>query len=202
MEQQQTPEKVNQVREALKAMCAMEAKLQDRCGALTDFPQSYVCTMATTDFKAKLQVPERNQTIEQNEEVKKFERKIWNVHHEGEAMPGEEDEEIAVLGSNIGDYRNAKCPLSGVDIHDLKDPVEDAQQIIYEKDVITTYLKKRNNTAQCPHQGTMHMVHLNQLRPCIQLLRERKKRQLATSQGIQLNKRTKLEDEGIDLDDE
>lgn len=55
---------------------------------------------------------------------------------ERQAMEGEEEEEIAMVGTTMGDYRNLKCPLSGVDIHDLNDPVWDQEQIIYEREAI------------------------------------------------------------------
>eukprot|EP00959_Pyramimonas_sp_CCMP1952_P085505 1788695-Pyramimonas_sp.AAC.2 len=29
-----------------------------------------------------------------------------------------------VIGGNTGDYRNTKCPLSGLDLHEIKDPVQ------------------------------------------------------------------------------
>jgi len=53
-----------------------------------------------------------------------------------QVMEGEEEEEVAMVGNTMGDYRNVKCPLSGVDIHDLKDPVWDQEQIIYEREAI------------------------------------------------------------------
>jgi hypothetical protein len=53
-----------------------------------------------------------------------------------QVMQGEEEEEVAMVGNTMGDYRNVKCPLSGVDIHDLKDPVWDQEQIIYEREAI------------------------------------------------------------------
>eukprot|EP00240_Pyramimonas_obovata_P013730 CAMPEP_0118928550 /NCGR_PEP_ID=MMETSP1169-20130426/5780_1 /TAXON_ID=36882 /ORGANISM="Pyramimonas obovata, Strain CCMP722" /LENGTH=243 /DNA_ID=CAMNT_0006870557 /DNA_START=21 /DNA_END=752 /DNA_ORIENTATION=- len=201
LERQETPEKVNRVREALKDMCAMEAKLQDRCGALTRLPESYICTSEVTDFEGKLQAPPRNLDINQNEMVKKFEREVWNVHHEGEPMPGEEDAEMLVIGSNTGDYRNTKCPLTGLDLPDIEDPVQDREKIIYERKAIENYIRQKGGQAKCPHMGTVHSVRRDDLQPCTNLLRERKRRQLAASQGMQANKRAKSEDV-LDLNDD
>jgi hypothetical protein len=58
-------------------------------------------------------------------------------------MEGEEEEEVAMVGSTLGEYRNNKCPLSGIDIIDLEDPVWDQMKVIYERSAIENYIKNK-----------------------------------------------------------
>lgn len=47
---------------------------------------------------------------------------LQNVHHSGQPMPGEEQEDI-VMTSTQCNVRNINCPVSGKPITELQDPV-------------------------------------------------------------------------------
>lgn len=58
---------------------------------------------------------------EQHEEYQALEERLWNVHHQGEPMPGTEkafgeDEDIIMEGSRADISKNPKCPISGVEV--------------------------------------------------------------------------------------
>eukprot|EP00959_Pyramimonas_sp_CCMP1952_P114835 2400741-Pyramimonas_sp.AAC.1 len=54
--------------------------------------------------------------------------------------------------------------------------------IIYERESIEAYIKQKGGQAKCPHMGTVHTVRRDELQPATNLLRERKRRQMAASQ--------------------
>ena len=47
---------------------------------------------------------------------------LQNVHHSGQPMPGEEQEDIVMTGTQCI-LRNVNCPLSGKPVTELADPV-------------------------------------------------------------------------------
>jgi hypothetical protein len=47
---------------------------------------------------------------------------LQNVHHAGQPMPGEEQEDLVVTGTQIS-LRNVNCPLTMIPVTELKDPV-------------------------------------------------------------------------------
>jgi hypothetical protein len=49
--------------------------------------------------------------------------------------------------------------------------------------------QRKNQPAKCPEHGKNHVVAADKLRPCQALLRERKRKQLAESQGIRVPKK-------------
>eukprot|EP00854_Cymbomonas_tetramitiformis_P012646 gene12646-14950_t len=90
--------KVQELRKALQSVLTHESELNCHIEALSAFRNRYSCTTEKTDFK--------------------------NVHHQGQAMEGEEDEELLVDPTQGHVFKNPKCPLSGRDIEELDDPVE------------------------------------------------------------------------------
>ena len=58
-----------------------------------------------------------------------------------------------------------------------------------------TYMRnkaRKNQPAKCPEHGKNHVVSAAQLRPCQVLLRERKRKRLAASQGIRVPKKVRV----------
>lgn len=47
---------------------------------------------------------------------------LQNVHHAGQPMPGEEQEDI-VMSSTQNNLLNTKCPLTGKPVTELQNPV-------------------------------------------------------------------------------
>lgn len=187
--------KVQELREALQSVLNHETELNCHIEALSAFRNRYSCTTETTDFKELLQqlfeesrrsVPPSTSTCT---DLKSFDRLVWNVHHQGQAMEGEEDEEVMVDPTQGTIFKNLKCPLSGKDIEELDDPVEDQLGFIYEKELIERSItRSRNQEIKCPQECTHHKIKLKDLKPAYGLKarveRENKRRKIAESQGL------------------
>ncbi|MBA0705465.1 hypothetical protein Golax_017656 [Gossypium laxum] len=82
-----------------------------------------------------------------------------NVHHAGQPMPGEEQEDI-IMTSTESSIKNLKCPLTGKHITELTEPVRSMDcKHIYEKNAILIYIKSHHNNAKCPESACPKMVH-------------------------------------------
>ncbi|KAL6999569.1 hypothetical protein U1Q18_000728 [Sarracenia purpurea var. burkii] len=76
-----------------------------------------------------------------------------NIHHAGQPMPGEEQEDL-VMTSTQCNLLNIICPLTGKPITELADPVRSIDcKHIYEKNAITQYIMSKHAYAQCPVAG-------------------------------------------------
>ncbi|PSS05837.1 E3 SUMO-protein like [Actinidia chinensis var. chinensis] len=85
--------------------------------------------------------------------LRQFREAIWNVHHAGQPMPGEEQEDL-VMTSTQSNLLNINCPLTGKPITELATPVRSVDcKHIYEKDAIMPYIKFKNPHSQCPAAG-------------------------------------------------
>ncbi|KAB2044002.1 hypothetical protein ERO13_D01G047500v2 [Gossypium hirsutum] len=88
-----------------------------------------------------------------------FQQAVWNVHHAGQPMPGEEQEDI-IMTSTESSIKNLKCPLTGKHITELTEPVRSMDcKHIYEKNAILIYIKSHHNNAKCPESACPKMVH-------------------------------------------
>ncbi|KGN55097.1 E3 SUMO-protein ligase MMS21 [Cucumis sativus] len=82
--------------------------------------------------------------------IRQFREAIWNVHHAGQAMAGEEQEDV-VMTSTQCNLLNVTCPLSGKPVTELAEPVRSVEcKHIYEKAAIMQYLNSKKSRAQCP----------------------------------------------------
>ncbi|XP_031494107.1 E3 SUMO-protein ligase MMS21 [Nymphaea colorata] len=83
---------------------------------------------------------------------RQFKEAIWNVHHAGQPMPGDEQEEI-VMTSTQCNLLNTRCPISGKPVGELDNPVRSMDcKHIYEKKAIMHYMK-HNKQLKCPVAG-------------------------------------------------
>ncbi|KAK9269728.1 hypothetical protein L1049_001506 [Liquidambar formosana] len=88
---------------------------------------------------------------------------IWNVHHAGQPMPGEEQEDI-VMTSTQCNVLNITCPLSGKPLTELADPVRSVEcKHIYEKKAILHYIRSKNARAQCPMAGCPKILQVDKV---------------------------------------
>ncbi|KAL6529700.1 hypothetical protein OROGR_015323 [Orobanche gracilis] len=79
--------------------------------------------------------------------------KTRNVHHAGQPMPGEEQEDI-VMTSTQSILRNVKCPLTGKPVTELDDPVRSLDcKHIYEKKPIMRHITSKSVQGSCPVAG-------------------------------------------------
>ncbi|KAL0545817.1 hypothetical protein IC582_015713 [Cucumis melo] len=86
--------------------------------------------------------------------IRQFREAIWNVHHAGQPMAGEEQEDV-VMTSTQCNLLNVTCPLSGKPVTELAEPVRRLWRSaeckhIYEKAAIMQYLNSKKSRAQCP----------------------------------------------------
>ncbi|KAK4492957.1 hypothetical protein RD792_000284 [Penstemon davidsonii] len=85
--------------------------------------------------------------------LRQFREAIWNVHHAGQLMPGEEQEDI-VMTSTECNLLNIKCPLTGKPVTELSDPVRSMDcKHIYEKKPIMQYIRSNASQGRCPITG-------------------------------------------------
>ncbi|KAL8032075.1 hypothetical protein ABFS82_13G071000 [Erythranthe guttata] len=85
--------------------------------------------------------------------LRQFREAVWNVHHAGQPMPGEEQEDI-VMTSTDSNLLNITCPLSGKPVTELAEPVRSMDcKHIYEKKPIMQHIRSKNSHGRCPVTG-------------------------------------------------
>ncbi|XP_074296795.1 E3 SUMO-protein ligase MMS21-like [Silene latifolia] len=85
--------------------------------------------------------------------LRRFREAVWNVHHGGQPMPGEEQEEIMMTTTQFG-LLNTVCPITGKAVTDLSEPVRSIDcKHVYEKEAIMLYLRQVTKTNNCPVAG-------------------------------------------------
>ncbi|KAM2359054.1 hypothetical protein TB2_007580 [Malus domestica] len=108
---------------------------------LTDFDKLFKNEVAPLKANSS-SVPQNHPLMRQ------FREGVWKVHHAGEPMPGEEQEDI-IMTSNQSTILNVTCPLSGKPVIKLEHPVRSIIcKHVYDKGAITQYL--RGNNTRCP----------------------------------------------------
>ncbi|KAK9152880.1 hypothetical protein Sjap_000360 [Stephania japonica] len=92
-----------------------------------------------------------------------------NVHHAGQPMPGDEQEDILVTSTQTN-LLNIICPLSGKPITKLGDPVRNMDcKHIYEKMAVMHYIKAKK-AQKCPVAGCPKILQAGRI-VCDPLLR-------------------------------
>lgn len=137
--------------------------------AIQSIGNTYQPGSELTDFK-KLLVDEAARSkaaassVPQNDPfIHKFREAVWNVHHAGEPMPGDEQEDI-VMTSTQSNILNITCPLSGKPIIDLAEAVRSVEcKHIYEKSAIQAYIKSKNANARCPVAGCPRKLQVSKV---------------------------------------
>ncbi|OWM88632.1 E3 SUMO-protein ligase MMS21 [Punica granatum] len=93
--------------------------------------------------------------------LRQFRQAIWDVHHHGQPMPGEEQEDI-VMTSTQTSLLNVACPLSGKPVTELSSPVRGMDcKHVYEKQTILIYIRSKGGNAKCPIPGCPRVLHAN-----------------------------------------
>ncbi|XP_004961221.1 E3 SUMO-protein ligase MMS21 isoform X2 [Setaria italica] len=105
------------------------------------------CTALTQAIKA---VPEVYQPSDQN------------VHHAGQPMPGEEQEDIVMTSTQMS-ILNVTCPLTGKPVIELADPVRCVDcRHIYEKGPVFHYIRSQK-PPQCPIAGCPRVLQIGKV---------------------------------------
>lgn len=123
-----------------------------------------------TDFEKLLQnevakQKAKSSSISQNQSlIRQFREAVWNVHHAGQPMPGDDEEDI-VMTSADGNIRNTTCPLSGKPITELENPVRSVEcKHIYQNKDIMHYLHSKKGRGICPIAGCPSTLQLEKVR--------------------------------------
>ncbi|CAA6672966.1 unnamed protein product [Spirodela intermedia] len=100
---------------------------------------------------------------QKNSLYRQFKEAVWNVHHAGQPMPGEEMEEIVMTGTQSS-LLNITCPLTGKPIIELEDPVRSMDcKHIYEKAPILQYIKMKAPNSHCPMAGCPRVLQVDRV---------------------------------------
>lgn len=150
-------DKVKELEDSFLELLATSDTCAHFSSAIESVGHSYQPSDEFTDFKKKLEDESKKSKaaspfVPQNSPFfRQFKEAIWNVHHAGQPMPGEEQEEI-VMTSTQCNLLNVTCPLSGKPVAELHNPVRSLNcKHIYEKEAIMHYIKSKNSSgAQCP----------------------------------------------------
>uniref|UniRef100_A0ACD5TDQ7 Uncharacterized protein n=2 Tax=Avena sativa TaxID=4498 RepID=A0ACD5TDQ7_AVESA len=152
------PDKVKQLEEEVLELMASYEDCAHLAEAVKDVPGAYQLSDQATDFK-KLIEAEVNKVKgtsrvsgDSQRLLRQFREAVWDVHHAGQPMPGDEQEDV-VMTSTQSIILNIKCPITMKPVIELSNPVrcQDCRHI-YDKDAIIDYIR-RNKAPKCPVAG-------------------------------------------------
>ncbi|KAF9588667.1 hypothetical protein IFM89_014388 [Coptis chinensis] len=138
--------------------------VSDECtylsSAIDSVKNNYQPTDEATDFEklfeeeiAKIKAGSNSVTPQKRPFLRQFKEAIWNVHHAGQLMPGDEQEDI-VMTSTESTLLNVTCPLSGKPVINLQDPVRSLDcKHIYAKKEVMHFIKTKKPIPLCPVAG-------------------------------------------------
>ncbi|KAM1057581.1 hypothetical protein ACFX1X_031185 [Malus domestica] len=147
-------EKVKELENAVVELVATYEDCSHFSSAIESVGHKYQPGPELTDFDKLFknevaQLKANSSSVPQNHPlIRQFQEAVWKVHHAGEPMPGEEQEDI-VMTSNQSTILNVTCPLSGKPVTELEHPVRSVVcKHVYDKGHIMHYL--RENNTRCP----------------------------------------------------
>ena len=189
---------IDKLKAALPKLVAVQASNAARLEAIKEFSHTYQCSTEKTDFQEQLLTITtsalRRPGIASDPAgaVKQFEKAVneGKAIKEGRTEDDDEDADLVITqaggGGGGGGYQppNVKCPISGMSLKDIQDPVEDDKGYVYERQPMEQYITQhtrriRETAVDCPQSGTTHKVSLASLKPAMKLLRQRKVAELA-----------------------
>ncbi|XP_071723596.1 E3 SUMO-protein ligase MMS21 [Rutidosis leptorrhynchoides] len=120
-----------------------------------------------TDFKRLLEnefakcKASSSSDFQNHQIMRQFRELVWNVHHQGEPMPGDEQEDIVMTSTQCG-LLNVTCPLTGKPVIVLSEPVRSMDcKHVYEKIAIMQHIK--NKHLKCPVAGCPKKLELRRI---------------------------------------
>ncbi|KAL6620689.1 hypothetical protein ACP70R_035828 [Stipagrostis hirtigluma subsp. patula] len=168
-------DKVQKLEEMVLEMVASYEDCVAFAQAVKAVPRSYQPSDQPADFKSLIEtevnkVKEGASASGQNHPLfRQFRESVWNVHHAGEPMPGEEQEDIVMTSTQIN-IRNVTCPLTGKPVTELANPVRCVDcRHIYEKDPVMHYIRTQK-PPNCPIAGCPGVLQIGKV-VCDPLLR-------------------------------
>ncbi|KAJ6887136.1 E3 SUMO-protein ligase MMS21 [Populus alba x Populus x berolinensis] len=128
LERENESAKVNELENTVAELLATYEDCTYQTSAIESVGSTYQPGAELTDFKKLLndefvKFKGNKSSAPQNHPLlRQFREAVWNVHHSGQPMPGEEHEDI-VMTSTQSTILNITCPLSGKPITELAEPV-------------------------------------------------------------------------------
>lgn len=91
--------------------------------------------------------------------LRQFRESVWDVHHAGQPMPGDEQEDLVMTSTQNG-FLNTNCPITMKHITELTNPVRciDCRHI-YDKGPIMDHIR-RTKAPKCPVAGCPRVLHV------------------------------------------
>ncbi|GBF92693.1 hypothetical protein Rsub_05062 [Raphidocelis subcapitata] len=171
-------DKVSAVRAKLASLLQMRHEVEGYAASLNSLAARYQPTVAAaTDFEAELasEAAGRSFDPERTDAMREFDQ--FARAEDGPGGEDLEDDDIVVTGN---DFMNAACPISGKNVLELADPVEDEKGYVYDRAAITAHIRQRGYNGACdaPFPGVSHSVVLSRLKPAARVLRAQKRRRL------------------------
>ncbi|KAF6997571.1 hypothetical protein CFC21_013779 [Triticum aestivum] len=152
------PDKVKQLEDAVQELVASYEDCAYLAEAVKKVPGAYQPSDQATDFRKlidaevdKVKGTSRS-SGHKDQLIRQFKEAVWDVHHAGQPMPGDEQEEL-VMTSTQNSILNMHCPLTLKPIIELENPVRcmDCRHI-YDKDPIMSHIR-RSKAPNCPVAG-------------------------------------------------
>ncbi|KAG7577319.1 Zinc finger MIZ-type [Arabidopsis thaliana x Arabidopsis arenosa] len=158
LEKENQTDKVKDLENSVAELLDLYSDCNIRSSAIQSVANGYQPGEQLTDFKKLLddeftKLKATPSSVPQNDHLmRQFREAVWNVHHAGEPMPGDDEEDI-VMTSTQCPLLNMTCPLSGKPVTELADPVRSMDcRHVYEKAVILHYIVNNPN-GNCPVAG-------------------------------------------------
>ncbi|KFK38861.1 hypothetical protein AALP_AA3G170000 [Arabis alpina] len=154
-ERDKQTEKVKDLENSVVELLDLHGDCAYRSSAIQNVANGYQPGEQLTDFQKLLddeftKLKATSSSVPQNGHLlRQFREAVWNVHHAGEPMPGDDEEDI-VMTSTQCPLLNTTCPLSGKPLTELTDPVRSTVcKHVYDKTAIMHYITSNPN-AKCP----------------------------------------------------
>ncbi|CAN8269312.1 unnamed protein product [Cochlearia groenlandica] len=155
LEKDNQTDKVKDLENSVAELLELYGDCAHRSSAIQSVANGYTPVEELTDFKKLLddeftKLKATTSSVPQNDLLmRQFREAVWNVHHAGEPMPGDDEEDI-VMTSTQCPILNMTCPVSGKPVTELADPVRSMDcKHVYEKAAIMHYIVNNRN-AKCP----------------------------------------------------
>ncbi|KAE8786887.1 E3 SUMO-protein ligase MMS21 [Hordeum vulgare] len=166
-------DKVKQLEDAVQELVASYEECAYLAEAVKQVPGAYQPSDQATDFRkliegevAKVKGTSRS-SGHKDQLIRQFKEAVWEVHHAGQPMPGDEQEEL-VMTSTQNCILNMHCPLTLKPIVELENPVRCTDcRHIYDRDPILRYIRA-NQAPNCPVAG----IHSSSPHPLVPLFHE------------------------------
>ncbi|KAM0882755.1 hypothetical protein ACQ4PT_032057 [Festuca glaucescens] len=161
-------DKVKRLEEEVLELMASYEDCAHLAEAVREVPGAYQPSDQTTDFK-KLIEAEVNKVKgtsrvsgDSQRLLRQFKEAVWDVHHAGQPMPGDEQEDL-VMTTTQNSILNTNCPLTMKPIIELTNPVRSMDcRHIYDKIPILDHIR-RSKALNCPVAGCPKVLHVAKL---------------------------------------